>query len=223
MPRARRLADRSDRSSCPPLAQRPPCPCAHGRFNWGQLPYVQRGCGFGWGQRWAKAGTSYSSIRPISTGIGPISTRTKCSGISPRRSPRERRRRLCGVGPGGVHDRERRRRRGHLPPRRHGASFQVRADAKEGFRINVDLNNLPAPDLPPGPLPLGWKHDGHMLFRLSGSGGRFTASPSGPWALVDLAGWMEHLDGSLALNEITLPGTHDTCARAPSSRSPSCR
>ncbi|TCC85851.1 phosphatidylinositol-specific phospholipase C domain-containing protein [Pedobacter hiemivivus] len=88
------------------------------------------------------------------------------------------------------------------------ASFQIQARAKNGFEINILFKNFHTNQIGNGEtIRLGWSHNNSLVFMIAGSNGQFTSLGSRQNANK----WMINLNDNKKLNEITIPGSHDTC------------
>lgn len=90
--------------------------------------------------------------------------------------------------------------------------FEVQARAKDGFKLQVLPMNVPG--RPSDKLvDVGWEHNGVVWFVMAGTADGLRISTKEKWADVPLADWMNRLNGTLKLSQLTIPGTHDSCAR----------
>ena len=87
-------------------------------------------------------------------------------------------------------------------------NFQVQARASNGFVLQVAFLNLETQGNPVGTvLNLGWELNGYVNFLLTGSEGNYVSTnlPSANWMTNNLS-----LIGSHPLEQISMPGTHDS-------------
>lgn len=84
-------------------------------------------------------------------------------------------------------------------------SFQLQARGKGGFKLQNLFNFALQNNAAGSTIPLGWKHDGHVNFVLSGSQGSFTGSnPPTAWMQANIQSL-----GPRTLRQIVMPGSHD--------------
>lgn len=88
-----------------------------------------------------------------------------------------------------------------------GSRFEVQARAKKSFNLQIALSKINTIDNSVGSvLSLGWKHNGTVLFQLSGTTGTYSTSE------CKTESWMQdHLPllGNVPLNNMCMVGTHD--------------
>jgi len=89
-----------------------------------------------------------------------------------------------------------------------GKTFQIQARAKKGFDLRIYYSTLETHSNPRNTLiSLGWNHDGHVAYLLSGKLGDFTSTH------LNGASWMEDnlsLLASKKINDICIVGAHDS-------------
>lgn len=88
----------------------------------------------------------------------------------------------------------------------NGYTFRIKASARNGFNLSVYLLNFSAQRVRENErIDLGWKHDGNVVFIMSGEPGQFFCTGlTGAWMHNNLG-----LLGDRPLKHLCIPGSHD--------------